>query len=83
MTCDPGRPAVRAADCLEEIRQAAAEMEADGTPVPGDDVLRDLAAVFRLQGTPRPRPPLQQPPDSDPPAVSGHPDAAARDGDRR
>lgn len=46
---------VRAVDCLAEIRQAAAELEAEGVPEPSDDVIRELAAIFRL-ARPAPRP---------------------------
>lgn len=74
----PATP-VRAVDCLEEIRQAAARLEAEGVPEPSDEVIRELAAVFRLARTP----PLQQPLDRDPAPVGGDLDPAALHGDAR
>lgn len=69
---------VKAMDCLDGISKAAAEMETQNVPIPGDDVIRELALIFRLRPAP-----LHQPRDAHALGVGGQLDAAARHGDVR
>lgn len=71
---------VRAVDMIDDIRQATAELEAEGAPVPGDDLMRELAVLFRLSRTPVP---LQQPADGDTAGIGGDAPPAGPDADCR